>query len=102
MVMSLGCLIYHKVDSCIKIQGLEEETLLSQHNSTMRGRSLKRLTIVKWNRSRRAFISQNRITHNMIRLFHGIKAKIYLFQIKLKTSLLLILKLKAHFKFKKT
>jgi hypothetical protein len=100
--MNLGWLIYHKVDSYIKIQGLEEEILLSQHNFTMRGRSLRRLTAVKWNRSRKAFISQNRTTHNMIRLFHGIKDKIYLFQNKQKSSLPLALRPKAHFKFKIT
>jgi len=50
LLMSRGCRIYHKVDSFIKIQGLEEEILLSQHNFIMRGRSLKRHTTVRWNR----------------------------------------------------
>lgn len=102
LLMNRGCRIYHKVDSFIKIQGLEEETLLSQHNFIMRGRSLKRLTTVRWNRSRKAFISQNRTIHNMIKQYHGIKHKIYLCQNKPKSSLLHILRPKAHSKFKKS
>lgn len=77
-LLSINFLTILKEDTCIKIQEWAVEILFNQYNNTLSGKGLKRRTIERWRKSRRAFFNLNRSILSMMRPFLGSKAKIYL------------------------
>ena len=85
--ISRKCPISHKEGTCIRILGLEVEIQLNRLKFTMKDRNLKKLIIVKCNKLKKVSTNLSKITHSMMKQFHGTKHKIYRSLNNLKFSL---------------